>query len=101
MSFKDDDSWESHKQYYLPTVEKKSYNVMIDGRKFFDKPIKNLMIFIWFILNWMFIRLSLFQRMLPIDCNWFKQTTKNRCWSKGTVLDFSKGTIKVLWFYFV
>ena len=28
MSFKDDDSWESHKQYYLPTVEKKYYNVI-------------------------------------------------------------------------
>ena len=28
-------------QYYLPTVEIKDYNVMIDGRNFFDQPIKN------------------------------------------------------------
>ena len=26
---------------YLPTVEIEDYNVMIDGRNFFDKPIKN------------------------------------------------------------
>ena len=41
MSFKDDDGGESHKQYYLPTVEIKNYNVMIDGRNFLDQPIKN------------------------------------------------------------
>ena len=37
---KDDDGWESHKQYYLQTVEIKDYNVTIDGRNFFDQPIK-------------------------------------------------------------
>ena len=31
---------ESHKQYYLPTEEIKDYNVMIDGRNFFDQLIK-------------------------------------------------------------
>ena len=41
MSFKGDDCLESHKQYYLPTVEIKDYNEMIDGRNFFDQPIKN------------------------------------------------------------
>ena len=40
-SFKNDDDRESHKQYYLLTVEIKDYNVMIDGRNFFDQPIKN------------------------------------------------------------
>ena len=40
MPFKDDDGRESHDQYYLPTVEIKDYNVMIDGRNFFDQPIK-------------------------------------------------------------
>ena len=39
LSFKDDDYQESHKQHYLPTVEIKSYNVMIDGRNLFDQPI--------------------------------------------------------------
>ena len=65
------------------------------------------------------------QQILQINCNRFKQTTKTRCWSKSnttngnlcrvggsimfftteeakeTVLDFSKGTVKVLWFYFI
>ena len=41
MSFKDDDGRESHKQYYLLTAEINVYNVMIDGRNFFDEPIKN------------------------------------------------------------
>ena len=40
MSFKDDDGRESHKQYYISTVDIKYY-VMIDGRNFFDQPIKN------------------------------------------------------------
>ena len=41
LSFKNDDDRESHKQYYLPTVEIKDYNVMINGRNFFDQPVKN------------------------------------------------------------
>ena len=39
--FKDADGRESHKQYYLPTVEIKYYNVMIDGANFLDQSIKN------------------------------------------------------------
>ena len=41
MSVKDDDSRESNNQFYLPTVQIKDYNVKIDGRNFFDEPIKN------------------------------------------------------------
>ena len=41
MSFKDDDGRENHKQHCLPTVEIKDYNVMINGRNFFDQAIKN------------------------------------------------------------
>ena len=40
MSFKDDDGRDSHKQYYLPTMEIKDY-VTIDERNFFDQPTKN------------------------------------------------------------
>ena len=43
MSFKDVDGWESHKQYYLLTVEIKDYFVMINGRNFFDQPIKHFL----------------------------------------------------------
>ena len=31
----------SHSGYYLPNVEIKNYNIMINGENFFDKPIKN------------------------------------------------------------
>ena len=27
--------------YFLPFVEVKSYNILIDGRSFFDQPVKN------------------------------------------------------------
>ena len=40
LPFKDADGRESHNQY-LPTVEIKDYNAMIDGRNFFCQPIKN------------------------------------------------------------
>ena len=41
LSLKGDDGLESHKQYCLPTVKMKDYNVIIDERSFFDQPIKN------------------------------------------------------------
>ena len=41
MAFEDDNGQESLKEYYLPIVEIKDYNVMINGRNFFDQPIKN------------------------------------------------------------
>ena len=31
-------------KYYIPKVKTKYYNVIIDGKKFFDKPIKNALI---------------------------------------------------------
>ena len=31
----------SNRRYYIPNVEIKDYNVMIDGRNFFDQPVKN------------------------------------------------------------
>ena len=31
----------SNKIHYLPNIEIKDYNVMIDGRNFFDQPVKN------------------------------------------------------------
>ena len=31
----------SYKGYYLPNVEIKDYNVMINGENFFNQPIKN------------------------------------------------------------
>ena len=41
LAFENDDNRTSNKQYYLPTVEIKDYNIMINGENFFDQPIKN------------------------------------------------------------
>ena len=41
LAFEDDDQRISNKRYYIPNVEIKDYNVMIDGKNFFDQPIKN------------------------------------------------------------
>ena len=41
LSFENEDDRTSHSTYYLPKVEIKDYNVMTDGKKFFDHPINN------------------------------------------------------------
>ena len=40
--FQDDAQRISKKRYYIPNVEIKYYNVMIDGKYFFDQPINNM-----------------------------------------------------------
>ena len=42
LSFENEDDRISHSTYYLPKVEIKDYNVMIDGRNFFDQPINSM-----------------------------------------------------------
>ena len=42
LSFENEDDRISHSMYYLPKVEIKDYNVMIDGRTFFNQPINNM-----------------------------------------------------------
>ena len=41
LAFENDDDRTSDDQYYLPTVEIKDYNIMINGGNLFDQPIKN------------------------------------------------------------
>ena len=41
LTFENDAQRTSNKRYYLPNVEIKDYNVMIDGKNFFDQPVKN------------------------------------------------------------
>ena len=41
LSFENEDDRTSHSTYYLPKVEIKDYNVMIDGKNFFDQPINS------------------------------------------------------------
>ena len=41
LTFENDNDRMSTKRYYLPIVEIKDYNIMINGENFFDQPIKN------------------------------------------------------------
>ena len=41
LAFENDDDRTSDDQYYLPTVEIKDYNIMINSENVFDQPIKN------------------------------------------------------------
>ena len=41
LAFEDDAKRTSNKIYFVPNVKIKEYNIMIDGKIFFDPPIKN------------------------------------------------------------
>ena len=41
LAFENDAQRTSNERYYLSNVEIKDYNVMIDGKNFFDHPVKN------------------------------------------------------------
>ena len=41
MSFENENDRTSHAEYYLPKVEIKDYNVMVDSKNFFDQSINN------------------------------------------------------------
>ena len=41
LAFENDDDRTIDEKYYLPTVEIKDYNIMINGENFFNQPIKN------------------------------------------------------------
>ena len=41
LSFENENVRTSHSTYYLPKVEINDYNVMIDGKNFFDQPINS------------------------------------------------------------
>ena len=42
LSFEKEDDRTSYYKYYVPSVEIKDYNVLIDGNAFFEVPVKNL-----------------------------------------------------------
>ena len=41
LSFKNEEDRTSFSNYYLPKIERKDYNVIIDGKHFFEIPVKN------------------------------------------------------------
>ena len=42
LSFENEDDRTYYYKYYMPSVEIKDYNVLIDGNAFFELPIKNI-----------------------------------------------------------
>ena len=42
LSFENEDDRTSYYKYYVPNVEIKNYNVLIDGNPFFELPVKNI-----------------------------------------------------------
>ena len=42
LPFENENDRTSHSTYYLPNVEIKDYNAMIDVRNFFDQPINSI-----------------------------------------------------------
>ena len=42
LSFENEDDRSSYCKYYMPSVEIKNYNVLIDGNAFFELPIENI-----------------------------------------------------------
>ena len=135
MAFESDAQRTKNKRYYLPNLEVKDYNVMIDGKISFDQPVKNnkvtyenirkiatgqgddyitscLLDYIYFKHYYKMIVVDLSkQQTLDPDPKAIHQINftgnldragNTRIYlileeAKETVLDFSQGTVKVLW----
>ena len=63
LSYENTEQLTSSKRCFLPTVEIKDYNVMMDGRNFFDQPLR------YDLSTWLLTRLFLFKRKLEPNCN--------------------------------
>ena len=84
LAFENDAQRTSNKRYYLTNVEIKNYNVMIDGKKTFDQPMKNDKTAyqnirkiatgrgVDYTRSLLFIRLYLLYRLSQNDCSRFK-----------------------------
>ena len=134
LAFENDNHRTIHDRYYLPNVEIKDYNVMINGENFFDQPIKNnkityenirkiaigqgddyttgcLLDYSYFADTYKMIAVDLSkQQALDADPRAIQQINftanldragNTRVYfileeAKETILDFSRGTVKVL-----
>ena len=137
LPFENETDREVHTKFYLPTEEIKDYNVIIDGRNFFDQPMKSdfkthdnirkittgqrddyltwcLLDYDCFKEHYKLIAMDLSkQQKLDSDPKAIQQINFNGKIEKDTpiffiieeaketVLGFSQGAVKVLWFYFV
>ena len=134
LAFENDNHRTSDERYYLPSIEIKDYNIMINGENFFDQPIKNnkvtydnirriatgqgddyttrcLLDYPYFKDTYKMIAVDLSkQQALDADPRAIQQINftasldraeNTRVYfileeAKETILDFSKGTVKVL-----
>ena len=137
MPFGNETDREVHTKYYLPTEEIKDYNVITDGRNFFDQTIKNdfrtydnirkiatgqgddytagcLLDYIYFKEHYKLIAIDLIkQQKVEADPKAIQQINFTGNIEKDTsiffiieeakeiFLDFPKGAVNVLWFYFI
>ena len=135
LSFENNAQRTGNKRCYIPKVEVKDYNVMIDGKNFFDQPVENNKVtyekirkiatgqednfitgcflgYIYFKNYYKMIKLDLNkQQVLNDDPKAIQQINfipnlervgNKRIYlileeAKETVLEFSQGTVKVLW----
>ena len=91
LAFENDEDRASNYDYYLPNVEIKDYNIMINGENFFDQSIKKV--------TYENIRKTATGQ--GDDYTTLDRTGNTRVYfileeAKETILGFSEGTVKVL-----
>ena len=89
LSFENRAIQESYKQYFLQDIEIKDYNIMIDGRNFFDQPVKTDLRTYDIIRNILTGQgdYPYFKKKLKANWNRFTWTAKITCWSKGNTIN--------------
>ena len=89
LAFENDTQRISSKRYYLPNVEIKDYNVMIDGKNVFDQSIKNNKVTYENIRKIAITQGDDYMTGCLLDYSYFKGYSKFeqaaiiRCWSKS------------------
>ena len=73
LSFENHAHRRSYKWYFLPAVEIEDYNVMIDGKNFFDQPVINDLITYWNTQNIATGQRGDYTTVHLLDCNYFKK----------------------------
>ena len=99
---------ESYRKYYLPRVDIKNYNVLIDGRNFYDQAINSLIrkydevrkvalgkgddYTTGCLLDYAYFKKN--YQIIAVDLSKQKELDAEK--SKETVLEFFKGTAKII-----
>ena len=89
----------SFKKYFLPRVKIEKYNIEIDGRNFYNKPINDSIKQYDEITKvsagqgddyttGCLLDFAYFEKKLQIDCSWIKYTKSFRCWFKNNSANY-------------